>query len=181
MKFYEGSLDKFRFIFSAHGLPQKLIDAGDPYVFQIEETTNKIVKNMAAIFEIAEEEIDFKVCYQSKVGPLKWTSPSLEYEIKKVALDKKVPVIIPVAFVSDHVETLVELDVEYREMAEKLGVKNYLRVPALNMDGHFTKSLVEICKSVDASNDSLIFCGQNPERICPKKFKFCPNQNFPQA
>lgn len=181
MKVYEGSLAKFRFIFSAHGLPQKLIDAGDPYVFQIEETTDKIVKNLAAIFKIAEEEIDFKVCYQSKVGPLKWTSPSLEYEIKKVALDKKIPVIIPVSFVSDHVETLVELDVEYREMAEKLGIKNYLRVPALNMDGHFTKSLVEICKTVDASNDSLIFCGQNPDRICPKKFKFCPNQNFPEA
>ena len=111
---------------------------------------------------------------------MEWTSPSLEYAIKKVALDAKIPLIIPISFVSDHVETLVELDVEYKELAEKLGIKNYLRVPALNLDGHFIKSLFEICKNA-SSSDSHIFSGLNSSRICPKKFRFCPNSNFCQA
>jgi protoporphyrin/coproporphyrin ferrochelatase len=168
---------KFRFLFSAHGLPQKLINDGDPYVFQVEETTKKIVKNLAEILSIKEEEINFKVCYQSKVGPLKWTSPSLEQEIKRVALDKKIPVIIPVAFVSDHSETLVELDIEYKEMAEKLEIKNYLRVPALNADGYFIKSLATICQNVYLNNDFSVFSGGEPIRICPKKMKMCSNPN----
>ncbi|MBP7709752.1 MAG: ferrochelatase [Rickettsiales bacterium] len=172
---------KFRFLFSAHGLPQKLIDAGDPYVFQVEETAQKIVKNLAEILSVKEEEINFKICFQSKVGPLQWTSPSLEQEIKRVALDKKIPVIIPVAFVSEHSETLVELDIEYKEMAEKLGIKNYLRVPALNADGHFIKSLATICKNVDLNNDFSVFSGGAPIRICPKKMRMCSNPNPCQA
>lgn len=175
-KAYENNLSDFRFLFSAHGLPQKLINEGDPYVFQVEETMKKIVQNMVEMFEKPENEIDFKVCYQSKVGPLEWTGPSLDQEIKKVALDKKIPVIIPVAFVSDHSETLVELDIDYKNMAQKLGIKDYLRVPALNIESHFIKSLVQICKAVDG-NDAMIFSGQKTTRICPKNFKFCPNQS----
>jgi ferrochelatase len=175
-KTYKNNLSDFRFLFSAHGLPQKLINDGDPYVFQVEKTTKEILKNMAEILEKPESEIDFKICYQSKVGPLEWTGPSLDQEIKKVALDKKIPVIIPVAFVSDHSETLVELDIDYKNMAQKLGVEDYLRVPALNVEGHFIKSLVQICKAVDG-NDATIFSGQKTARICPKNFKFCPNQN----
>ncbi len=181
-KFYDKDLSEFRFLFSAHGLPQKLINAGDPYVFQVEETTKKIIEALGEILKISHEEItkkiDFQICYQSKVGPLKWTSPSLDQEIRRVALDKKIPVIIPVAFVSDHSETLVELDIDYKEMAEDLGIKDYLRVPSLNFEGNFIKSLFEICKSVDSKEDSKIFCAQNPERICPKNMKMCPNQNF---
>lgn len=168
---------KFRFLFSAHGLPQKLIDRGDPYVFQVTETTKKIVENLAEICSVKEEEINFQICYQSKVGPLQWTSPSLDQEIKRAALDKKIPVIVPVAFVSEHSETLVELDIDYKELAHKLGIEEYLRVPALNMDGHFIKSLVAICKKVDASDDLGFFSGQTPARICPKKMKLCINPN----
>lgn len=177
MKLYEGNLQKFRFLFSAHGLPQKLINAGDPYVFQVNQTTNKIVKNLAEIFKTAEAEINFQVCYQSKVGPLQWTSPSLDHEIRRAALDKKIPVIIPVSFVSDHSETLVELDIDYKNLAQNLGIENYLRVPALNVDGHFIKALVEICKNANSNVESQIFSGQKIQRICPKEFKFCPNQN----
>lgn len=177
-KFYDKDLSEFRFLFSAHGLPQKLINDGDPYVFQVEETTKKIVKSLSEILKISEEKIDFQICYQSKVGPLKWTSPSLDQEIARVALDKKIPVIVPVAFVSDHSETLVELDIDYKEMAQNLGVQGYLRVPSLNSDGNFIKSLVEICKSVNSNENSAIFCAQNPTRICPKKMKMCPNKNF---
>ncbi len=168
---------KFRFLFSAHGLPQKLIDRGDPYVFQVAETTKKIVENLAEICAVKEEEINFQICYQSKVGPLQWTSPSLDQEIKRAALDKKIPVIVPVAFVSEHSETLVELDIDYKELAHKFGIEEYLRVPALNMDGHFIKSLVAICKKVDASDDLGFFSGPVPARICPKKMKLCINPN----
>jgi len=163
-------LPELRFLFSAHGLPQKLIDAGDPYVFQVTETTKAIVEKIA-------EEIDYRICYQSKVGPLKWTQPSLEHELKKTILDGKIPVIIPVAFVSDHSETLVELDIEYRDIAAKLGAKNYIRVPALNIDSSFIKSLAEICQKVSKESEDEIFCGKNKNRICPQEFGFCPNQN----
>ncbi len=176
-KSYENNLGKFRFLFSAHGLPQKIIDAGDPYVFQVKKTTDKIVENLAEIFGSSVDEIDFKICYQSKVGPLQWTSPSLECELSRVAIDQKIPVIVPISFVSDHSETLVELDIDYKNLAEELGVKNYLRVPALNADGHFIKGLVEICKNVTSKSDSNIFSGQKRDRICPKNFKLCPNQN----
>lgn len=181
MKSYDGNLAKFRFLFSAHGLPQKLINAGDPYVFQVNETTNKIVKNLAELLAIDEKEIDFQVCYQSKVGPLQWTSPSLDHEIRRVALDKKIPVIVPVAFVSDHSETLVELDIDYKDLAQSLGIKNYLRVPSLNIEGHFVKALVELCKNASLDSESQIFSGQKTGRICPKKFILCPNKNPCQA
>lgn len=177
MKSFDGNLQKFRFLFSAHGLPQKVVNAGDPYVFHVEETTKKIVKNLAEIFGSEEKEIDFQVCYQSKVGRLQWTSPSLELEIRRVALDKKIPVIIPVSFVSDHSETLVELDIDYKKMAQLLGVKNYLRVPALNLEGHYIKSLTEMCKNANSNNSSVFFSGHETQRFCSKKFRLCPNPN----
>lgn len=163
-KLYKKNLEEFRFLFSAHGLPQKLINAGDPYVFQVTETSKKIVENLAKILLVEEAKIDFQICYQSKVGPLQWTSPSLDYELRRAALDKKIPVAVPVSFVSDHVETLVELDVDYKNLAAQLGIKNYLRVPALNLDGHFISALLKICKNA-SSNDEA--------KICPKNFKFC--------
>ncbi len=168
---------QFRFLFSAHGLPQKVIDAGDPYVFQVKETTKKIVENLAEILSKKLSEIDAKVCYQSKVGRLQWTSPSLDQEIKRAALDKKIPIIVPVSFVSDHSETLVELDLEYKEMAESLGIKKYLRVPALNADGMFIKSLANICAQVDANNQARFFSANKPIRICSKKMRLCVNPN----
>lgn len=177
MRFYEDNFGDFRLLFSAHGLPQKLINAGDPYQFQIEMTTQKIVQNLSEIFSVPAQKIDFQTCYQSKVGPLRWTSPSLEHEIKRAALDQKIPVIIPVSFVSDCLETLVELDCEYKKLAEELGIKNYLRVPSLNLDGYLIKSLVKICQKVSKNNKSEVFSGENPERICPKNFLFCINPN----
>jgi ferrochelatase len=177
IKYYETQLSEFRFLFSAHGLPQKLIDAGDPYVLQVTKTTAEVVKNLAEILCINEAEIDFKVCYQSKVGPLQWTQPSLDFALRKAILDNKIPVIIPISFVSDHVETLVELDVEYKELAMSLGAKNYLRVPALNLDGHFIKALFEICKTVSVNSEDNYFSGTEPVRFCTKKFKFCSNPN----
>lgn len=166
---------KIRLLFSAHGLPQKVINSGDPYVFQINETTNKIIEFLNE--NKGTSKIDFSICYQSKVGPLQWTSPSLEYEIRRVSLDKKIPVIIPIAFVSDHSETLVELDIEYRDLAKKIGIESYFRVPSLNLDGNFIKALAKICQNVAKSDSSQIFCAEKAERICPKNFKLCLNPN----
>jgi ferrochelatase len=109
---------------------------------------------------------------------LKWTTPSLEQEVRSVALDKKIPVIIPIAFVSDHSETLVELDIEYLDFAKELGVEKYYRVPSLNIERNFIQGLANIVKSTSKNNNSAIFCGENPQRICPKKFTLCPNPNF---
>lgn len=170
-----------RILFSAHGLPQKVIDKGDPYVFQVEKTVEKIVENLDETLKSNEainiDEIDYRVCYQSKVGPLKWTSPSLEQEIRKVALDEKIPVIVPVAFVSDHSETLVELDIEFKELSKEIGIKKYYRVPSLNIERNFINALSKIVLTTSKNNDFAIFCGEIPSRICPKKFKLCPNQN----
>lgn len=176
---YDKDLNKFRFLFSAHGLPQKLIDKGDPYQLQVEMTTKKVVNELAKIFNLKADEMDYQTCYQSKVGPLQWTTPSLGDEIHRISKDNKIPVIIPIAFVSDHSETLVELDIEYKEMAEKLGIKKYIRVPALNSNQYFIDSLVDICKNI-ANNSALsnapkYFSDLKNQRICPKSFKLCQN------
>lgn len=177
-KFYSKKISEFRFLFSAHGLPQKVIDAGDPYVFQIEQTSKKTVENLAKLLEISAKEIDSQICYQSKVGPMKWTGPSLDFEIRKAVLDQKIPVIIPISFVSDHSETLVELDIDYKKLAMDLGAKHYLRVPALNTDGHFIKALTAICKKIDFKSDDLCYSGINSTRICPNNLTKCPNQKL---
>ncbi|HLD77259.1 MAG TPA: ferrochelatase [Rickettsiales bacterium] len=153
LKKYDDNLSDFRILFSAHGLPQRLIDKGDPYVSHIEKTAFATIDKLGEIFgdkKITRKNFDFKVCYQSKVGPLKWTSPSLDQEILRAAMDKKTPVIVPIAFVSDHLETLFELDINYKNRAKILGIENYLRVPALNVDGHFINSLAEICKRISS-------------------------------
>ena len=178
LKIYDNNLEQFHFLFSAHGLPQKVIDAGDPYDFQVEVTTKEVVENLAQLLGVTSDKINFQICYQSKVGPMEWTKPNLELTLKRTILNKKIPVIIPISFVSEHSETLAELDIEYKELAQKLGAKNYLRVPALNSDGHFIKSLVELCKRISSDEDSKCNSGQGKDRICPKKFTKCPNPNF---
>lgn len=192
---------KLRFLFSAHGLPQSLIDAGDPYVSHVEKTVAEVVKNLCSLrhsWTVQQSEnlerdprnamhfkddvgIDYRICYQSKVGPKKWTSPSLEYELERIILDKKIPVIVPISFVSDNSETLYELDIQYKEFLEKSGEKNLIRVPALNSNGLFIKALFGIVRNATNDKEEKIFCGKNPQRICEKKFKFCPNKNFAQS
>jgi ferrochelatase len=109
-----------RLIFSAHGLPQRIVDAGDPYQAQIEATA-------AAIAADLPEFTDWTISYQSRVGRLKWLEPSTEDAIRQAAADGRGVLVCPIAFVSEHVETLVELDREYGELAHHLGVQPYLR------------------------------------------------------
>jgi ferrochelatase len=157
------NLKNYRFLFSAHGLPQKIIDKGDPYQWQVEETAHNIIKKLNI------KELDYTICYQSKVGPLKWLEPSTEHEIEKAGKEKKSLIIVPLAFVSEHSETLVELDIEYKEVAEKAGVQDYVRVPTLSLNKKFIAMLATLCEKSLISDNSFY---QN--KICPNSFCKCP-------
>ena len=131
-----GSPANVRLLFSAHGLPEKVIKEGDPYQSQIEATA-------AAVAARLGDGWDWQVCYQSRVGPLKWIGPSTTDAISSAAAEGKGVLITPIAFVSEHVETLVELDHEYAELAEQQGVSPYLRAPALGINKAFIDTLAE--------------------------------------
>jgi len=129
-----GSPKPARLLFSAHGLPEKVILAGDPYQTQIEGTA-------AAVAARLGEGWDWKVSYQSRVGPLKWIGPSTDDEIRAASQQGLALVVTPIAFVSEHIETLVELDHEYRELAVEAGCPAYIRVPALGIEPGFIAGL----------------------------------------
>ena len=131
-------LKNFKLIFSAHGLPEKNIKKGDPYQWQVEQSVKKIVENLSI------ENLDWILSYQSRVGPLKWIGPSTEDIIIKNSKIGKHIVLVPIAFVSEHSETLVELDIEYKEIANANGCKNYTRVPALGINEDFIKAMSEL-------------------------------------
>jgi len=131
-------LKNFKLIFSAHGLPEKNIKKGDPYQWQVEQSVKKIVESLN------DENLDWILSYQSRVGPLKWIGPSTETTIIENSKIGKHIVLVPIAFVSEHSETLVELDIEYKEIADANGCKNYTRVPALGINEDFIKAMSEL-------------------------------------
>jgi ferrochelatase len=163
-------LKNFKLIFSAHGLPEKNIKKGDPYQWQVEQSVKKIVESLN------DENLDWILSYQSRVGPLKWIGPSTEDIIIKNSKMGKHIVLVPIAFVSEHSETLVELDIEYKEIADANGCKNYTRVPALGINEDFIKAMSELIIKKDdyKINESLY----PPKIQCPSKFKKCPCLNY---
>ena len=125
-----------RVLFSAHGIPESLVTSkGDPYQEQVEA-------GCAAVAERAGLT-DWSICYQSRVGPMTWLGPSTPEAICQAAVDGVGVVIAPIAFVSEHIETLVELDIEYAELAEQVGVRPYLRVPTPGTAAPFIETLAE--------------------------------------
>ena len=129
----------FDLIFSAHGLPQKIVNAGDVY----EKHINRHVEILKKMLE--ESGMDFHevhLAYQSKVGPMKWLEPSLEEKLKTVR--NRGVIIFPLAFTIDNSETDFELDVEYREIAEDLGFKEYRVARCPNDSEKFVDALEEI-------------------------------------
>jgi len=156
---------KPRVLFSAHGLPEKMIHNGDPYQYQIEKTT------AAAIQIMAIDDLDYSICYQSKVGKLAWIGPSIDEEIARAAAENKPLVIVPISFVSEHSETLVELDIEYRHLAEKLKIPSYQRVPTLSTESFFIDALAEIVMS---KTDSTGISSESGQRFCLRQFGGCP-------
>ena len=159
---------RLRILFSAHGLPESIVKRGDPYQWQVERTVASVVEALAI------PGLDHVVCYQSRVTPQKWIGPSTEDELERAGHDKVAVLVCPIAFVSEHSETLVELDVEYREEAEKLGVPGYFRVPAQNSDADFIASLVGLVRRARGSGRSL--CSFAGARQCPKQHRDCPHE-----
>ena len=160
------NLDNFKLIFSAHGLPEKNIKKGDPYQWQVEQSVDRIVKSLNI------KNLDWILSYQSRVGPLKWIGPSTEDIIVENSKLGKQIVLVPIAFVSEHSETLVELDIEYKELADKNGCKNYIRVPALGKNENYIKAMSNlIINKQDYNFNGELF---PPKIQCPSKFKKCP-------
>ena len=157
---------KLRVLFSAHGLPEAIVQAGDPYQYQIERTVAAVLRAWG------EPDIDWRICYQSRATPQKWLDPSTEAEIERAAHDKVALLVVPIAFVSEHSETLVELDVEYRQVADRLGVPGYFRVPTPNVDAMFIDALAEIARNALARGPGI--CSHAGGRLCPGKHSACP-------
>ena len=154
--------NNFKLLFSAHGLPENKIKKGDPYQWQVEQTMEKIMS------KLKDENLDYTISYQSRVGPLKWIGPSTDEMIIKYSKENKGIVIVPVAFVSEHSETLVELDIEYKKLAEKNGCSFYKRVPALGVEEDFIKGLMELVLHKETKNDFV------SSIMCPNKYLKCP-------
>ncbi|MFQ3622972.1 MAG: ferrochelatase [Acetobacteraceae bacterium] len=156
-----------RVLFSAHGLPESIVKAGDPYQWQVEQT----VAAVAAAMDVTA--LDHVVCYQSRVTPQKWIGPSTEEELKRAGEEKVAVLVVPIAFVSEHSETLVELDVEYREEAAQFGVPAYFRAPAQNSDAGFVAALAGLVRRTRGAPRSL--CSFRGARTCPKSHGDCPH------
>ena len=154
--------NNFKLIFSAHGLPESKIKKGDPYQWHVEETVKEIMSKLKT------ENLDHVISYQSRVGPMKWIGPFTDVEIIKYSKEKKGIVIVPVAFVSEHSETLVELDIEYKKLAEKNGCTFYKRVPALGIEENFIKGLAELVLQ-EQTRDNFV-----SSIMCSNKYVKCP-------
>ena len=125
-------------LFSAHGVPQSYIEAGDPYQRQMRECVDLIGAKLP-------EGTQVHLSYQSRVGPVEWLRPYTDDVIPELgAAGVKNLVVVPISFVSEHIETLEEIDIEYRELAEESGVTRWRRCPALNTDGRFIDELASM-------------------------------------
>lgn len=131
-------LNAVRVIFSAHGLPKSIVDAGDPYPVHVEAGVHAVVAALCL------PGLDWVLSYQSRVGPQVWIGPETEEMIEIAGAEGKSLVVVPIAFVSEHSETLVELDMDYREIAEKSGVPVYLRTPTAQCDPRFIGGLADM-------------------------------------
>jgi ferrochelatase len=135
-----------RLLLTAHGLPTKIVRRGDPYPSQVEETAASV---LAAL---DHPGIDWQVCYQSRVGPLEWTGPATDDEIRRAGKDGVPVVVAPISFVSEHSETLVELDIDYRRVAETAGVTAYHRVPTVGIHPDFVAGLANLARRARAGD-----------------------------
>ncbi|MEM8916828.1 MAG: ferrochelatase, partial [Pseudomonadota bacterium] len=132
-----------------------------------EQTSAAIVQAMAM------EDLDWVTCYQSRVGPLEWIKPATEDEIKRAGDDGVPLVIYPLAFVSEHSETLVELDIEYRELAEEHNVPAYERARTVDDDEDFIAGLADLVREA-LQRAPGVTASQTGARLCPGNWKDCP-------
>ena len=146
---------RYRLLLSAHGLPQRVVAKGDPYQWQVEQTAAALVEKLGI------DDLDYTICYQSRVGPLKWISPATDAEIRRAGSEGLGIVVAPVAFVSEHSETLVELDIEYAKLAHESGAADYLRAPTVGVRQPFIAAL------------SSLVTRAASDRLCPIGFARC--------
>ena len=155
-----------RVLLSAHGLPEKIVRSGDPYQWQCERTAAAIIAALAI------DDLDAVLCYQSRVGPMQWITPATDAEVRRAGQDKVPLVVVPIAFVSEHSETLVELDSEYRHLAQEQHVPFYGYVPTVSVMPDFIAGLAALVRQ---TMDSPRLCRSNrTERICPHQFFLLP-------
>jgi protoporphyrin/coproporphyrin ferrochelatase len=134
---------RIHLIFSAHGLPMSLVEKGDPYPRQIEETMRLTCEQGAKQF--AGWPRTHFLCYQSRVGPAKWLQPPLTTTIERLAHEGvKEMLVVPISFVTEHIETLHEINIEARDEAKKLGVETFRMMPALGDSPHFIAALKDL-------------------------------------
>lgn len=153
-----------RVLLSAHGLPKRIVERGDPYQWQVETTA-------AALRARAGDDVDVVVCYQSRVGPLRWLEPATDAEIRRAGADGVGLIVLPIAFVSEHSETLVELDLEYGHLARSSGVPRYVRAPVVAIAAPFIEGLAALVRQA-AHGQAIAPAGGR--RICPSGYRRCP-------
>lgn len=154
----------YRVLFSAHGLPKRIVAAGDPYQWQVERTAAAIVKAQG------RPDLDHVVCYQSRVGRLEWIGPETDAEIRRAGSEGKAVIVVPIAFVSEHSETLVELDIDYARLAKDAAVPDYIRVPTVGLASEFIEGLADLVEAAVAT-EGPVSCGGG--RICPAQLGGC--------
>jgi len=132
--------EELDFVFSAHSLPVSVVEAGDPYQKQVERTCD-------LVWARGGWPGRRHLCYQSKVGTAKWLSPSMADTIERLAAEgSKHVLVVPISFVSDHVETLYEIAIEHRAQAERLGIADFLLMPGLNDSESFIRALGKLVR-----------------------------------
>ncbi len=160
--------EDIRILFSAHGLPEKVVKGGDPYQWQCERTSAKIAALLKV--KLGTENLDWQNCYQSRVGPMKWIGPSTEEALDQAIEQGKSVLIYPHAFTQEHVETLVELDIEYKEIAEKKGIKGYYRAETVGTHETYITALKDLVLS---HLDKTSIESNTGECLCPNEFNRC--------
>jgi ferrochelatase len=153
--------------FSAHGVPKSYVeDAGDPYQQEIVDCSKLILQRLQ---QQLGHTNPFTLAYQSRVGPVEWLKPYTEDALQELGEQGvKDLVVVPISFVSEHIETLEEIDMEYRELATVAGVKNFRRVPALDTDPAFIAALTELVEQAMAETEtSLEQAGRLPSKAKP--------------
>jgi ferrochelatase len=134
---------RIHLIFSAHGLPMSLVERGDPYPGQIEETVRLVCELGAK--QYASWPRTHLLCYQSRVGPSKWLQPPLTGTIERLGHEGvKEMLVVPISFVTEHIETLHEINIEAREEAEKLGIERFRMMPAVGDSPLFVEALKDV-------------------------------------
>jgi ferrochelatase len=156
-----------RVLFSAHGLPKRVVARGDPYPRQVEATAAAIAVRLGLA------PAAWTVCYQSRVGPLEWIGPSTSEELDRAGRDRVPVVVVPIAFVSEHSETLVELDIEYRHHADEAGVPDYIRVPTVAEHPSFIAGLARLARGAFAVAPGV--CRAGDRDVCESRFVRCAN------